>query len=79
MRTDVRTVANTDRIMFGYWDTDKEEFVELRNSTSVKEVAEAAEKLGCSPLLIDSLIMLTDSIAEAVGQDLKDIWEKVNK
>ena len=79
MRTDVRTVAETDRIMFGYWDADKDEFVELRNSTSVKEVAEAAEKLGCSPLLVDALIMLTDGIAEAVGKDLKDIWERINR
>ena len=79
MRTEVNVVAETDRIMFGYWDVDKEEFIELRDSISVKKVADAAEKLGCSPLLIDALIMLTDSFAENVGKDLKDIWKKINK
>ena len=77
MRTEVTTVAETDRIMFGYWDADKEEFIELRYTDSETN-EETAEKFGCSPLLIDALIILTDGIAKTVGKDLKDIWKRIN-
>ena len=77
METNVRTLAHTDNIIFGYWNKDEEEFVELNQMLTDEKTAEVAEKFCCSPLLVDALIMLTDSIAEAVGQDLKDIWKKV--
>ena len=79
MRTEVTVVTETDRLVFGYWDVEADMFVELSDSNNVKEIADAAEKLGCTPLLVDALVLLTDGIAEAVGQDLKDIWKKVNK
>ena len=77
MKTETKVTAEIDRLVFGYWDEDKEEFVELRTLDSSKE-AEIAEIFGCSPLLVDALIMLTEGIADAVGQDLKDIWKKLN-
>ncbi len=77
MKTEVNVVAEIDRLVFGYWDEDKEEFIELRTLDSSKE-AEIAEKFGCNPLLVDALIVLTEGIIDAVGQDLKDIWKKVN-
>ena len=48
------------------------------NDGSKDLTGEIAEKLGCNPLLVDALIMLTEGIADAVGRDLKDIWKKVN-
>ncbi len=78
MKTEISTIAETDRIVFGYCDADKAEYIELRNSNSVKEIAEASEKLGCSPLLIDALISLVDTIADCVGKDLKDIWKRLD-
>ena len=69
--------TQSDDIVFGYWDKDNEEFIELNQMLTDEKTAEVAEILGCSPILVDALIMLSDSIAEAVGQDLKDIWKKV--
>ena len=76
METRKVITTHTDDIAFGYWDADNDTFVELK-TLSTEEEADVAERLGCSPQLVDALIMLTDSIAEAVGQDLKDIWKKV--
>jgi hypothetical protein len=79
MRTEIRTSTETEKIMFGYWDDDVKEFYELRDSISDEEMAKAAEKLGCSPVLINALIMLTDNIVVNVGKDLKDIWKRLDK
>ncbi len=76
MKTEVNVVAETDRIEFGYWDEENDTFVPL---PADEENAEIAEKFGCTPLLIDALIMLAADINQAVGEDLKDIWKRINK
>ena len=76
METKTVITTHTDRIVFGYWDKDSEEFIELKHLPA-DDGEEVAKLLGCSPILVDALIMLTDTIAQSVGQDLKDIWKKV--
>ena len=78
MKTEIKTIAETDRLVFGYWNTDKDEFIDLSNLTA-DEGLEIAEKFGCNPLLIDALNMFAADIADAVGEDLKDIWKRINK
>ena len=43
MKNETRLLSHTDNIMFGYWDADKEEFVELRilNSSEEEAIADA--------------------------------------
>lgn len=59
-------------IQFGYWDAENEEFVPIESASP-----EFAAKLGCSELLLDTLVILVQDIKEKFGEDLKDIWRKV--
>ncbi len=78
MRTEVKTIAEVDRLVFGYWDEEEERFVELEDSTSEEEIAKVAEKFGCTPLLVNTLIFFAMDISSTVGKDLKGIWKKVS-
>lgn len=76
MKTKQVIESNTDNLLFGYWDEENQEFIALECVDSEK-IKKAAELFECSPLLVDTLIYLTESIAELVGKDLKDIWNKI--
>ena len=77
MKTEVkvRIITNADRITFGYWDADKEEWLEPK---SADEIAEAAEELGCSPALVEALMLSAETTADAIGSDLRDIWKRLD-
>ena len=78
MRTEINVVTETDRIVFGYWDEEGDTFVSMSNP-STEEKAAIAEMFGCTPLLVDALIMFAADINQAVGEDLKDIWKKLRR
>lgn len=74
-RTTIRIVTNTDRIQFGYWDADKEEWFEPK---STDDVAKTAEELNCSPALVGALMMSMEALVGAIGGDLRDIWKRLD-
>ena len=78
MRTAKKVEANIDDLRFGYWNIESEEFIPVSGMTDA-ELSQAAKLLGCSPLMLDALIMFGDSIRDSVATDLKDIWRMVDK
>jgi len=80
MKTVTTTKIETriDSLQFGYWDMEDEEFVPFSSMVEEK-LDEAAKLLGCTPLLLDALAMLTESICESVAADLADIWERLEE
>ena len=40
---------------------------------------EAAKRFKCSPVLVDTLLMLVSDIRELIGSDLKDIWQRLDR
>ena len=78
MRTVKKIETNIDDLQFGYWDMESEEFVPI-NGMSDAELNQAARLLGCTPLLLDALMVFNDSISESIAGDLKDIWRMVDR
>jgi len=80
MRTEITTRIEmaTQEIRFGYWDMAREKFIPLYGLNE-DESMEAATKLGVSELLLDSLTVFADTIAELVGRDLVSIWERLDR
>ena len=75
MKTEVKTriITHVDAIAFGYWDTEKEAWVEPKSTEDIKV---AAEKLHCSPDIIAALISSTELLVDAISGDLRDIWKR---
>ena len=73
--TTVKVKAETDHLQFGYWDMNSESFVPISGMTQT-ELDEAAKLCGCTPILLDALVIFADSIREAVTADLVDIWKR---
>lgn len=78
MKTERIVQAHVDNVQFGYWNTETNTFVPV-NVTRQDDVDIAAETLECSKLLIDTLGILTMSITDRVGKDLKDIWRRLDE
>ena len=78
MKTVQKIEANIDNLHFGYWDAEAEEFIELKDTASDEQIKEMAEKLDCSPKLVEAIQSLTSAIVEYVGKDLKDIWQRID-
>ena len=78
MRTVKKIETNIDDLAFGYWDMESEEFFPINGMTD-EELNQAAKLLGCSPLMLNALMMFSDSLTEAIAGDLKDIWRMVDK
>lgn len=77
MKTVTQIKANVDNLQFGYWDLETQEFIPI-DGMSAAEMQAAAEKLECSELLLDALVMFAASISEMLKSDLVDIWKKVS-
>ena len=80
MKTVTTTKIETriDNLQFGYWDIESEEFIPISGMTDA-ELNEAAMPLGCTPLLLDALAILAESISESVAADLVDIWKRLEE
>jgi len=76
MRTKVTTqiITRVDELAFGYWDESGDEWIEPK---STDEAIKAAEKLKCSPALIEALALFAELLTDAISQDLRDIWKRL--
>ena len=78
MRT-VKTIeTNIDDLQFGYWDMEGEEFIPIKGMSEA-ESEQAARLLGCSPLMLDALMIFSDSVRDSIARDLEDIWRMVTE
>lgn len=77
MKTTTRVTCAIDSLVLGWWDEEKEQFVPI--ITSQKDIEKATLVLGCSEKMLDTLIILTESIRDAIGGDLRDIWKRLDK
>ena len=79
MKTEIKVTIRSDMesLVFGYWDEEQQEFIPLDGTD--KDVQErAAELFGCTPALIEALIMFAEQIVDVVGLDLRDIWRRLD-
>ena len=80
MKTRVQTTveSETRKVEFGYWvqEDDEGEFFPLQNENDYRQ---AVGYLGCSTELLDMMSVLHDSVLDAIGVDLVDIWERLDK
>ena len=73
----VKIKSETQNLQFGYWDMESESFIPIDNMND-DERKQAAELLGCSPVLLDALQMLVETICDVVDGDLCDIWRRLD-
>ena len=66
-----KIVAELDKLVFGYWDNEAEDFV--------TGAAEIKAYLGLSDRAYDSILMFVGDIKEYVGKDLADIWKRLER
>ena len=76
--TTTKIETRVENLQFGYWDMESEEFVPFSSMVEAK-LDEAAKLLGCTPVLLDALVMLVASISKSVAADLVDIWKRLEK
>jgi len=77
MKTQRKVTANVDQLQFGYWDMEIEEFVPI-DAQYVDQVQKAITELGCTEGLLDALAMFAANIVEMIGDDLRDIWARLD-
>lgn len=71
-----RITCSLDGLVFGWWDAEKEQFIPIK-SQDIGETERAV--MGCSETLLEALIMLTESIKDTVGLDLRQIWRRLDE
>lgn len=76
MKTTTRVTCDIDSLVLGWWDEEKEKFIPI---TSQNDVEGATVVLGCSEKMLDTLSILTESIRDAIGGDLRDIWKRLDR
>ena len=64
-----KIVANLDGLEFGYWDDEASDFV--------TDAAEVKAYLGLSDSAYGSIQMFVSDIKNYVGEDLSDIWKRL--
>jgi hypothetical protein len=67
-----KLVANIDDFKLGYWSSEDDTWIALDELTD----EECAEKLACSPELVDCLKMNFADLVELVKLDLVDLWKQ---
>jgi hypothetical protein len=75
MKTKTIIEANSDNFNFGDWDEETDEFTPIE----ADNLEEMAEKLQCTPELLD---LIRDNFYCLQGdllEDLKDIWKKLEQ
>ena len=77
-QTTVKIESATKDLEFGIWSTEQDEFVSI-HGMDAEEAKQMAELLGCSTALIDALVMFAETIADLVGNDLSDIWKRLDR
>ena len=75
MKTRSTIITEIESLQFGYWN---EEFIPIDVGKQA-DVDLAAEALGCSKALIDTLGSLIESATELLAQDLGDIWGRLDR
>ena len=78
MRTRTTVTTETESLQFGYWDPETEEFIPIDVGKQA-DIDLAAEALGCSKVLVETLGVLVESATELIAQDLSDIWKRLDK
>ena len=76
MKTKTVITTETSNITFGYWDTEKEEFVPIEYAENSIELG--AQKLNCSPELLEAMDMFATNIRDIISEDLRDIWKRLD-
>ena len=76
MKTSKRIDCETERIRFGYFDEEKQEWIDL---DSIEEIEKFAKRKDFRTELGNALNELTEMIIECVGSDLRDIWKRLDK
>lgn len=73
MKTINKIEANVDELELMVMEGEQIEIVDEL------EEGEATKLLKCSPETMDTLLMLVADIKQLIGDDLKDIWERLDK
>lgn len=81
MKTETKITANVDKLQFEYWGNTgcKQALVPkiVGHRVPTASIEEAAVHLKCSEELLTELVLLVNNITKMVGDDLKDIWERL--
>lgn len=76
MKTEYITkiISNLDDFQFGYWDTEKDEFVPINEDNQ----AEIANRLEITEETLNMIREMFLDIKYLVNEDLADIWSEIN-
>jgi hypothetical protein len=77
MKTVTRIVTETEKVQFGFWDNEKDDFVPV-DIGKVADIQAAIGHFGCSEELIDAIGSMFERLQEAICADLDDIWKRLD-
>ena len=75
MKTEKIITTETEGLSLWYWNKETEDSEKITQAN----MDEYAKKFKCSPELVDTLLNLVGNIVEMFKQDLKDIWERLDR
>lgn len=78
METVTRIRTETEKVKFGYWDSELEEFVPI-DAAKVASLKAAVEHFDCSEELVGALDAMFERLIEAICTDLEDIWKRLDQ
>ena len=76
MKNKVKIEAYIDDVIYGWWDPDGEEFVEIETDEDIPELTNRADAM---ELLVHSVLFLCNEIKSHMKNDLCDIWERIDR
>lgn len=75
MKSEVKINAEIDSLTFRWWDDTAEDFIPLNDDEAIKAFLKRRDYRA---KLIDAINMLAGDISEKVGEDLKDVWKRLD-
>ena len=79
MKTVKHVVTEIGKVQFGFWMQYSEDEGEFHALESAADYEMASKYLGCSAELLDTLAVLHSNLVEAIGADLTDIWQRLDR
>ena len=78
MKTTTVIESETENLCFYLWDDEKDEMIEVEEMSD-EEIDKILKRPEIMKLLLKSLLDLVREIRSTVGEDVKEIWKRMDK
>jgi hypothetical protein len=78
MKTTTVIESETENLCFYLWDDEKDEMIEVEEMSD-EEIDKILKRPEIMKLLLKSLLDLVREIRSTVGEDVKEIWKRMDE